>query len=250
MKDFAADTGSGAGTAGGADTAGAVWDTSWSGPETTGETGDAGDTAGPGAVGGVWDTSWSGPETSPGAETGAGTGTETGRDTGHAGDTGHAPGAGLARQELGQRSEDLAASFVRDVEGHELLTIHTEGSRPQGLDLETLGPDGRVHVIEVKGTAARDYRPPRMTRNVGGTQMSREWVVSTLNRDGQTHLEGVDAVGEGPDQVGRSVIQVDERGGTVSVWEHVGDDGRLDTSGGPDRVYSLADVRDVQRAGR
>ena len=109
---------------------------------------------------------------------------------------------------------------------------------------------GRVHVIEVKGTAARDYRPPRMTRNVGGTQMSREWVVSTLNRDGQTHLEGVDAVGEGPDQVGRSVIQVDERGGTVSVWEHVGDDGRLDTSGGPDRVYSLADVRDVQRAGR
>lgn len=268
MKDFAADTGSGAGTAGGADTAavdtaaggadtaGAVWDTSWSGPETTGETGDAGDTAGPGAVGGVWDTSWSGPETSPGAETGAGTGTKTGRgagdaaDTGHTGDTGHAPGAGLARQELGQRSEDLAASFVRDVEGHELLTIHTEGSRPQGLDLETLGPDGRVHVIEVKGTAARDYRPPRMTRNVGGTQMSREWVVSTLNRDGQTHLEGVDAVGEGPDQVGRSVIQVDERGGTVSVWEHVGDDGRLDTSGGPDRVYSLADVRDVQRAGR
>ena len=274
MKDFAADTGSGAGTAGGADTAagdtgtvgdtaaggadtaGAVWDTSWSGPETTGETGDAGDTAGPSAVGGVWDTSWSGPETGPGAETGAGTGTETGRgvgdaaDTGHAGDTGHAPGAGLARQELGQRSEDLAASFVRDVEGHELLTIHTEGSRPQGLDLETLGPDGRVHVIEVKGTAARDYRPPRMTRNVGGTQMSREWVVSTLNRDGQTHLEGVDAVGEGPDQVGRSVIQVDERGGTVSVWEHVGDDGRLDTSGGPDRVYSLADVRDVQRAGR
>ena len=266
MKDFAADTGSGAGTAGGvdmaagdtgtaedtaaggADTAGAVWDTSWSGPETTGETGDVGDTAGPGAVGGVWDTSWSGPETGLGAETG--TGTETGRGAGDAVDTGHAPGAGLARQELGQRSEDLAASFVRDVEGHELLTIHTEGSRPQGLDLETLGPDGRVHVIEVKGTAARDYRPPRMTRNVGGTQMSREWVVSTLNRDGQTHLEGVDAVGEGPDQVGRSVIQVDERGGMVSVWEHVGDDGRLDTSGGPDRVYSLADVRDVQRAGR
>ena len=82
MKDFAADTGSGAGTAGGvdmaagdtaaggADTAGAVWDTSWSGPETTGETGDAGDTAGPSAVGGVWDTSWSGPETGLGAETG------------------------------------------------------------------------------------------------------------------------------------------------------------------------------------
>ena len=239
MKDFAADTGSGAGTAGGADTA-------------AGDTGTVGDTAAGGAdtAGAVWDTSWSGPETSPGAETGAGTGTETGRGVGDAGDTGHAPGAGLARQELGQRSEDLAASFVRDVEGHELLTIHTEGSRPQGLDLETLGPDGRVHVIEVKGTAARDYRPPRMTRNVGGTQMSREWVVSTLNRDGQTHLEGVDAVGEGPDQVGRSVIQVDERGGTVSVWEHVGDDGRLDTSGGPDRVYSLADVRDVQRAGR
>ena len=192
MKDFAADTGSGAGTAGGVDMA-------------AGDTGTVGDTAAGGAdtAGAVWDTSWSGPETGLGAETG--TGTETGRgvgdaaDTGHAGDTGHAPGAGLARQELGQRSEDLAASFVRDVEGHELLTIHTEGSRPQGLDLETLGPDGRVHVIEVKGTAARDYRPPRMTRNVGGRQMSREWVVSTLNRDGQTHLEGVDAVGEGPD---------------------------------------------------
>lgn len=219
----------------------------WGGSETAG---DIGNVAGLGVVSGAWDTGWSGSETT-GDAAGPVADAETGEEPTSAEGTGEevTGGAevGVSRQELGQRSEDLAACLVRDVEGHELLTIHTEGSRPQGLDLETLGPDGRIHVIEVKGTAARDYRPPRMTRNVGEMQMSREWVAATLNRDGQTSVEGVEAIGEGPDQVGRSVIQVDERGETVSVWEQVADDGRLDTSGGPDRVYGLADLRDVEK---
>ena len=47
------------------------------------------------------------------------------------------------------------------------------------------------------------------------------------------------------DQIGRRVIQVDERRGTLSVWEHVREDDRLDVSEGPDRVYSLDDLREV-----
>ena len=122
---------------------------------------------------------------------------------------------------------------------------HAPGDRPQGLDIESLGPDGRVYVTEVKGTAAADWRPPRMTRNALDRQMSSTWTADTLERDGQTRIDGPDRIGDGADQIGRRVIQVDERRGTLSVWEHVREDGRLDVSEGPDRVYSLDDLREV-----
>lgn len=142
------------------------------------------------------------------------------------------------RHQLGERSESVAAAFLRDIDDHEILTQHTPGDRPQGLDIESLGPDGRVYVTEVKGTAAADWRPPRMTRNALDRQMSSTWVADTLERDGQTRIDE-------HDQIGRRVIQVDERRGTLSVWEHVREDGRLDVSEGPDRVYSLDDLREV-----
>ena len=149
------------------------------------------------------------------------------------------------RHQLGERSESVAAAFLRDVDDHEVLTQHTPEDRPQGLDIESLGPDGRVYVTEVKGTAAADWRPPRMTRNALDQQMSSTWTADTLERDGQTRIDGPDRIGDGADQIGRRVIQVDERRGTLSVWEHVREDGRLDVSEGPDRVYSLDDLREV-----
>ena len=149
------------------------------------------------------------------------------------------------RRELGERSESVAAAFLRDVDDHEILTQHTPEDRPQGLDIESLGPDGRVYVTEVKGTAAADWRPPRMTRNALDQQMSSTWTADTLERDGQTRIDEHDQIGDGADQIGRRVIQVDERRGTLSVWEHVREDGRLDVSEGPDRVYSLDDLREV-----
>ena len=149
------------------------------------------------------------------------------------------------RRELGERSESVVAAFLRDVDGHEILTQHTPGDRPQGLDIESLGPDGRVYVTEIKGTAAADWRPPRMTRNALDRQMSSTWVADTLERDGQTRIDEHDQIGDGADQIGRRVIQVDERRGTLSVWEHVREDDRLDVSEGPDRVYSLDDLREV-----
>lgn len=149
------------------------------------------------------------------------------------------------RRELGERSESVAAAFLRDVDDHEILTQYTPEDRPQGLDIESLGPDGRVYVTEVKGTAAAGWRPPRMTRNALDRQMSSTWTADTLERDGQTRIDGPDRIGDGADQIGRRVIQVDERRGTLSVWEHVREDGRLDVSEGPDRVYSLDDLREV-----
>lgn len=152
------------------------------------------------------------------------------------------------RRELGERSESVVAAFLRDVDGHEILTQHTPGDRPQGLDIESLGPDGRVYVTEVKGTAAADWRPPRTTRNVLDQQMSRTWVVGALERDGQIRIDGRDQIGDGADQVGLRVAQVDERRGTLSVWEHVREDGRLDVSEGPDRVYDLDELYEVTGA--
>lgn len=152
------------------------------------------------------------------------------------------------RRELGERSESVVAAFLRDVDGHEILTQHTPGDRPQGLDIESLGPDGRVYVTEVKGTAAADWRPPRTTRNVLDRQMSRTWVVGALERDGQIRIDGRDQIGDGADQVGLRVAQVDERRGTLSVWEHVREDGRLDVSEGPDRVYDLDELYEVTGA--
>ena len=149
------------------------------------------------------------------------------------------------RHQLGERSESVAAAFLRDIDDHEILTQHTPGDRPLGLDIESLGPDGRVYVTEIKGTAAADWRPPRMTRNALDRQMSSTWVADTLERDGQTRIDEHDQIGDGADQIGRRVIQVDERRGTLSVWEHVREDGRLDVSEGPDRVYSLDDLREV-----
>ena len=152
------------------------------------------------------------------------------------------------RRELGERSESVVAAFLRDVDGHEILTQHTPGDRPQGLDIESLGPDGRVYVTEIKGTAAADWRPPRMTRNALDRQMSSTWVADTLERDGQTRIDEHDQIGDGADQIGRRVIQVDERRGTLSVWEHVREDGRLDVSEGPDRVYDLDELYEVTGA--
>ena len=152
------------------------------------------------------------------------------------------------RHQLGERSESVAAAFLRDIDDHEILTQHTPGDRPQGLDIESLGPDGRVYVTEVKGTAAADWRPPRMTRNALDRQMSSTWVADTLERDGQTRIDEHDQIGDGADQIGRRVIQVDERRGTLSVWEHVREDGRLDVSEGPDRVYDLDELYEVTGA--
>ena len=152
------------------------------------------------------------------------------------------------RHQLGERSESVAAAFLRDIDDHEILTQHAPGDRPQGLDIESLGPDGRVYVTEVKGTAAADWRPPRMTRNALDRQMSSTWVADTLERDGQTRIDEHDQIGDGADQIGRRVIQVDERRGTLSVWEHVREDGRLDVSEGPDRVYDLDEFYEVTGA--
>lgn len=78
--------------------------------------------------------------------------------------------------------------------------------------------------------------------------MSRTWVVGALERDGQIRIDGRDQIGDGADQVGLRVAQVDERRGTLSVWEHVREDGRLDVSEGSDRVYDLDELYEVTGA--
>ena len=73
-------------------------------------------------------------------------------------------------------------------------------------------------------------------------------MVGALERDGQIRIDGRDQIGDGADQVGLRVAQVDERRGTLSVWEHVREDGRLDVSEGPDRVYDLDELYEVTGA--
>ena len=156
----------------------------------------------------------------------------------------------MSRKELGEQAESVVVRYLHDIEDHEILTQHAEGSRPQGLDIESLGPDGRAYITEVKGTSAQDWHPPRMTRNASERQMSETWVVDTAGRDGQVDVDGPYQIGDGPDQVALRVVQVDMRRDTLSVWDRVGADGRLDTSQGPAVVHKLSDVEAAFDAGQ
>lgn len=78
-------------------------------------------------------------------------------------------------QELADRGEALVASLLVEAQEHSLVTQHTPGDRPQGVDIVTLAPDGRLVVTEVKSTAAKGYRAPQTKQNVRDHQLDAQW---------------------------------------------------------------------------
>lgn len=131
----------------------------------------------------------------------------------------------LSRGPLGDFGEALAVQILHDGMQHQILTQHTPGARPQGIDIESLSPTGQVVVTEVKTTQAQQYRPPKMTKNVADVQMDPSWVSKNLHADGQVHASP-EQVGQAPDQIARQVIQIDLPSGVASVHE-VGEAGEV-----------------------
>ena len=143
-----------------------------------------------------------------------------------------------SRQELGERGEALVAQLLVEAQQHELVYQHTPGERPQGVDVVTLDPDGRLVVTEVKSTAAETYKMPHTTQNVGDHQLDQSWTSKNLTATGLVSATP-DAVGPAADQVSRQIAQFDAASGTVSFWDV--------TDGGQRSGNSPTEVWDVDR---
>lgn len=140
-------------------------------------------------------------------------------------------------QELGESGEALVARLLVEGMQHELVHQHTPGARPQGVDLVTLAPDGRLMVTEVKSTAAAGYRAPHTTQNVTDHQLDADWTSKNLSATGLVDARP-ESVGDASDQVSRQIAQFDAVSGTVSFWE-------VD-SGGQRSEMSPSEIHDVQ----
>ena len=140
-----------------------------------------------------------------------------------------------SRREIGERGEALAADFLVRVKDHELLTQHTPGDKPQGIDAETLRPDGTVQFSEAKATDGHSNRP-RMAATADGPQMSDTWLQP---RAGDSSQVGFDGPAEG--QVAKQAIHIDFGGDTLTVWD-IDPQGRPESS--PSEIYRASDLED------
>ena len=88
-----------------------------------------------------------------------------------------------------------------------------------------------THITEVKGNNAATYKRPGMTNNIANRQMS--------HINGQIDIPDTKAVGDGRDQIKKSVIQVDYPSGTITEWA-VDKDGKV--SADPETIFNIADI--------
>lgn len=145
-------------------------------------------------------------------------------------------------REAGEMGEAVTASLISDVLGGELVYQHTPGDAPQGADLIYL-EDSKLRNGEVKSLFA-DWHQSNTAPTIDGRQMDDEWVADRTSREGiEVVLEGV---GDGVDQIGKDLYQVDFTGDTIARYE-VGTDGRREGTM-PEEIYSLSDVLDLHEA--
>ena len=144
-----------------------------------------------------------------------------------------------SKAEIGEDAEARAAALRYHIDGHSILAQHTPGDAPQGFDLVSMDAGLGTHITEVKGSNAETYRPPRMSNNVDSRQMSDDWVKDRSHINGQLDIPDTNAIGEGPDQIRKSVIQVDYPSGTITEWA-VDRDGKV--SAHPETIFNLGDI--------
>ncbi len=145
------------------------------------------------------------------------------------------------RQVLGERGEALVARLLVEAKGNSVVYQHTPGERPQGVDLVTLSPDGRLVVTEVKATAADRYALPHTTQNVADHQLDTGWTSKNLSQTGAVSV-GPEAIGLAADQVSRQLAQFDAISGTISFWEITSDGHRAESV--PLEVWDASDFGD------
>lgn len=146
-------------------------------------------------------------------------------------------------REAGEMGEAATASLIADVLGGDLVYQHSPGEAPQGADLIFMDESG-LRNGEVKSVFSDDWHQPNTASTIGGRQMDDDWVADRTSRLG---IEvDTEAVGNGLDQVGKDLFQVDFVGDTIARYE-VGTDGRREGTA-PDEIYSLSDVLAVHEA--
>lgn len=136
------------------------------------------------------------------------------------------------RKELGEHGEALTADFLVRGQGHELLTQHSPGDKPQGIDLETLTPEGRIQFTEVKTTEGRSTRPT-MASTADGRQGSDGWLATRTGDSSQVRLDG-----PAHEQADSRAVHVDLAGDTITTWD-VSADGQVATT--PSEIYAASD---------
>lgn len=115
--------------------------------------------------------------------------------------------------QLGDFGEAVAEVLLHDVLDHEVIADLATRDGPQGVDLITYGPDGKITIAEVKSTGVE--APPHMRMNKDGTrQMDDHW---TGDRARKAGLDAVadDHVSVG--EVGKLVVHVDLLADQVTV---------------------------------
>jgi hypothetical protein len=132
----------------------------------------------------------------------------------------------------------LVAQLLVEAHGHALVYQHTPGERPQGVDVVTLDPSGRLVVTEVKSTGAELYQAPHTTQNVSDHQLDKDWTSKNLTETGLAYV-GPEDVGPSPDQVVRRIAQYDVVSGTVSFWDVA--DGGQRSGGSPIEVWDVSE---------
>lgn len=148
----------------------------------------------------------------------------------------------MGSREAGEMGEAATAALISDVLGRDLVYQHTPGDAPQGADLIYMDESG-LKTGEVKSVFT-DWHQPNTTATVNGRQMDDEWVADRTSREGiEVHPEGV---GDGLDQVGKDLFQVDFPGDTIARYEVGANGGREGTS--PEEIYSLSDILGVHEA--
>jgi len=145
-------------------------------------------------------------------------------------------------RESGEMGEAVTASLITDVLGGDLVYQHTPGDAPQGADLIYF-EDDKLRNGEVK-SVFEDWHQSNTAPTIDGRQMDDAWVADRTSRQGiEVVLEGV---GDGVDQIGKDLYQVDFSGDTIARYE-VGADGRREGAT-PEEIYSLSDVLDLHEA--
>lgn len=145
-------------------------------------------------------------------------------------------------REAGEMGEAATASLISDVLGGDLVYQHTPGDAPQGADLIYMDDSG-LRNGEVKSIFT-DWHQPNTSTTVNGRQMDDDWVADRTTREGIV-VES-EAVGDGLDQVGKDLFQVDFPGDSVARYA-VGADGRREGTT-PEEIYSLTDILSVHES--
>lgn len=149
---------------------------------------------------------------------------------------------GHENQEQGYGGEAEAAKFLDGLWDERVTSQHVPGENPHNNDVETIDRDGKLHAYEVKtsDSPTASSRPRTSSDQQGRRQGDADYVADRMTRGGSAVVEGPNAVGDAPDQVGSRILYSNGRDGTFTVWE-VGEDGKPLPQ--PEYIYNLDDVR-------